>query len=248
MERAETLLIVIPMAGLSRRFREAGYDRPKYMLQAGGMSLFDHSVGSFESVFDSAQFLFIYRDVEGTDAFVRESVEALGIKNAKFAVLDIETRGQAETVALGLKQAGIQPDQPLTVFNIDTIRPDFQFGPAYLQSEGCLEVFQGAGDGWSFVESDPQNPGKVVRTTEKLRISDLCSTGLYSFGSVATFFAAYEKELLEDEHQAGELYIAPLYNHLIADGADIRFDLISADQVIFSGVPAEYEAFRKKLG
>ena len=41
-----------------------------------------------------------------------------------------------------------------------------------------------------------------------------------------------------------ELYIAPLYNLLIREGRDIRYELIPRDSVIFCGVPAEYDEFR----
>ncbi len=41
-----------------------------------------------------------------------------------------------------------------------------------------------------------------------------------------------------------ELYVAPLYNLLIREGRDIRHHLIGGDEVIFCGVPAEYDAFR----
>ena len=40
-------MIVIPMAGLSQPFTRAGYDRPKYMLEAHGRTLFDQAVLSF---------------------------------------------------------------------------------------------------------------------------------------------------------------------------------------------------------
>ena len=38
------------------------------------------------------------------------------------------------------------------------------------------------------------------------------------------------------------LDVAPLYNHLIAEGRAIGFEVIGRDEVIFCGVPAEYEA------
>ncbi|TOH10549.1 capsular biosynthesis protein, partial [Vibrio parahaemolyticus] len=44
-------MIVIPMAGMSSRFFKAGYKLPKYMLEAHGKSLFEHSLRSFESYF-----------------------------------------------------------------------------------------------------------------------------------------------------------------------------------------------------
>ena len=57
-------MIVIPMAGLSSRFTKAGYDKPKYMLEAFGRSLFWHAVSSFSNYFDSEDFLFIARDIQ----------------------------------------------------------------------------------------------------------------------------------------------------------------------------------------
>jgi hypothetical protein len=39
-------MIIIPMSGLSRRFTEAGYHQPKYMLQAHGRSLRGAGIGA----------------------------------------------------------------------------------------------------------------------------------------------------------------------------------------------------------
>src|SRR6476646_9211677 len=115
------------MAGLSQRFTAAGYDRPKYMLEAHGRSLFDHAVLSFRDYFDRLPFLFIARDVAGTADFVRARAGVLGIAEAQVAVLDQPTRGQAETVALCLGQANIDAATPLSIFNIDTFRPGFRY-------------------------------------------------------------------------------------------------------------------------
>jgi len=45
--------------------------------------------------------------------------------------------------------------------------------------------------------------------------------------------------------QGSELYVAPLYNTLIAAGADIRFHRIAHEAVVFCSVPEEYDAFLK---
>lgn len=50
------------MAGMSSRFFKAGYDKPKYMLEATGITLFEHSVLSFKNYFERESFLFIIRD------------------------------------------------------------------------------------------------------------------------------------------------------------------------------------------
>lgn len=235
-------MIVIPMAGVSRRFTEAGYDKPKYMLLAKGRSVFAHAVASFEAYFETLPFLFIVRDVADTPDFVRRECEALGVKRFQIVTLMAETRGQADTVVLGLSQANVADDEPVTIFNIDTFRPGFRFPDhAGRPVDGYLEVFRGEGANWSYVR--PSAPGEdvVAETAEKRPISDLCCTGLYHFRTAGQFREAFE--VGQDPGQNVELYVAPLYNVLIARGQTILYDEIPVSSVIFCGIPAEYVAF-----
>lgn len=243
-------MILIPMAGLSRRFTEAGYDKPKYMLDAHGRTLFDHAVLSFSAYFDSHPFLFVARDVAGTGDFLAERCEALGIADYRIVLLDAPTRGQAETVALGLAEGAIDDAMPITIFNIDTFRPGFRFPDFIDEADGYLETFIGEGANWSFVRPVEEGSDRAAETTEKRPISHFCCTGLYHFARAGDFRAAYEAEsqLAVSELQAGELYVAPIYNRLIAEGDDIRFTVVPRDEVIFCGVPAEYDAFLAKPG
>lgn len=237
-------MIVIPMAGLSRRFTEAGYDRPKYMLEAHGASLFDHAALSFAAYFDTMPFLFIARNVADTPAFVKARCRALGIRHSRTVVLDRPTRGQADTVAIGLERAGADAASPVTIFNIDTFRPGFAF-PAFNRTvDGFLETFVGEGANWSFVRPLSTGSDRAAETSEKRPISTYCCTGLYHFARAGDFLDALQADSGRDaaELEGGELYVAPLYNRLIAAGRDIRFTIIPRDQVTFCGVPAEYDA------
>lgn len=239
-------MIVIPMAGLSARFTAAGYDKPKYMLPLHGRSLFDHAVGSFARNFADTPFLFVFRDVAGTHGFVAERVAALGIRTATLVALDAPTRGQAETVALGLRRARVDPATALTLFNIDTFRPGFAFPEAARDPglDGYLEVFEGEGGNWSFVRPDPADPSRVVETSEKRPISRLCCTGLYHFAAGHDFLDAYGAGLNDPSLRGpgDEVFVAPLYNWLIDQGRRIGYQLIERRSVVFCGVPAEYEA------
>ena len=119
--------------------------------------------------------------------------------------------------------------------------------------DGYLEVFRGEGDHWSFVRPDETTPAvelKVSEVTEKIRISDLCSTGLYYFKTVELFNSLYEPTMSVDSTalQGGERYIAPLYNGAISQGLDIRFHLIERAEVQFCGTPEEYLALVEELG
>lgn len=237
-------MIVIPMAGLSSRFFKEGYEQPKYMLLAHGLSLFEHSVKSFEKYFKSEEFIFIVRDNYETPNFVRKKSEILGIKNFKIIVLHENTKGQAETVFLGLKEIN-KTEEPITIFNIDTFRPGFIYPELEALGDGYLEVFQGEGDNWSFVRAISNETTLIDLTTEKKPISKLCCTGLYYFKSSKDYIDAYNNyiRLPIEEWEKGELYVAPLYNYLIRKNKKIHYNLISREDVIFCGVPSEYKDF-----
>lgn len=237
-------MIVIPMAGQSRRFFEAGYTRPKYMLPLLGKTLFDWSVLSFRKYFTSEHFVFVVRDIFETPKFVAQSCENLGLNSYEIIILDRETEGQAETVFLGISGTKHRSStmEHLLIFNIDTIRPGFHFpGKVY---DGYIEVFKAEGGHWSFVEP-VDNTSFVKRTTEKERISDLCSTGIYGFRDTDLFLHAYYTEKNAVHRLSQELFVAPIYNHLIKEGAQISFYEVPEPSVICSGTPAEYETLLK---
>jgi len=238
-------MIVIPMAGMSSRFFKAGYEQPKYMLPAHGKSLFAHCVESFKEYFSSEKFLFIIRDVYDTEDFVNSECKQLNILDYQVISLHKPTRGQAETVFLGLEACTAHADESITIFNIDTMRPGFRHPVLNNDVDGYLEVFKGSGDNWSFAREDTENPGYVAETAEKNPISDLCSDGLYYFRNISLFRLAYEK--MEAAGEAGlakgEQYIAPMYNYLIQAGYKVSYVKIASKTVIFSGTPDEYTAF-----
>ncbi|WP_422766789.1 glycosyltransferase family 2 protein [Photobacterium leiognathi subsp. mandapamensis] len=239
-------MIVIPMAGLSSRFFKAGFNKPKYMLDAHGISLFDHAVKSFEKYFNNEKFLFIVRDVYQTPEFVKKRVDALGIKNAEIIIIDKETRGQAETVFLGLKESKCNENESLTIFNIDTFRPGYSYPNFDTVVDGYLEVFLGDGDNWSYAKTLNENSKKVIETAEKNRISNYCCTGLYYFNTAKDYLNIYKEYILlpKEQWDKGELYIAPLYNIMIKKDKNIFINLIDISDVIFCGVPDEYELFK----
>lgn len=234
-------MIVFPMAGLSRRFTERGYSVPKFQLPLWDGYVFDYAVASFTPSFGNTPFLFIFRETGGVRAFIEARTKALAIKDVRLAQLEAATAGQAETVEFGISAIEAPDATQLTIFNIDTFRrPErspFTLAP---NLSGWLEVFQGEGENWSFVKPDKDALGLAVETAEKVAISDLCSDGLYHFDTVAMFREALAAERAAPS--APELYIAPIYNHLISRGYPVGYVEIDKHDLVFCGVPAEYEA------
>lgn len=247
-------MIIFPMAGLSSRFAKAGYSKPKYMLHVGELTVFEFAIRGFRGLFNTEQFLFIYLEGQVDPDFIKKCCERQGLtsENVLLVGLPRPTDGQATTVVEGMLAAGVDVATSLTIFNIDTFYFDFQ-QPTFLKDldvAGYLDVFVEEGLHWSFVKpadrTDPE--GVALAVVEKQRISDLCSSGLYYFRSTAMFYRLFDayKHVPITNLQGGERYIAPLYQQLIDEGAQVRYRIIPREQVAFCGTPTEYTAFLAK--
>ncbi|MCR8686263.1 glycosyltransferase family 2 protein [Campylobacter sp. 1569] len=235
------MTIVFPMAGLSSRFAKAGYELPKYMLKLQKESVFYNVVFGFKKYFDNCSFLFIYRDIHNTKEFIKNECQKLGINTKICIELQNETLGQAHTVMLGLEKANIQDEEEILIFNIDTLRFNFIF-PEFIKNDevdGYLEVFEADGEQWSFVLPGKNN--RVLKTAEKDRISNLCSSGLYYFKKTKDFKEVFRYVKNNNLLVKNEFYIAPMYNYLIDQKKDIRYNRIDINDIIFCGTPQEYE-------
>lgn len=235
-------MIIIPMMGRSSRFFDAGYSVPKYELPLAGASVFDHVLRSFADYFDDEHFLFVVRqDFGGTD-YVKQRLEAHNIRHFEIVELAHDTLGQADTVYQGLQRtqaSAARLAEPLVIFNADSFLLSFRMPTVEELKDGMLEVFVGEGDHWSFVR--PGEDSTVLETREKVRISSLCSDGLYFFRSAGTFTHAFEKAVTRQVLEHGEYYVAPLYNFLIEDEMTITYRVIDRSEYVVCGTPAEYE-------
>lgn len=240
------------MAGLSSRFLNAGYTVPKYKLEIDGKSLFYKVVSSFREFFDREPILFIIR-FEDQD-FLLDEIKKLGIKYPLIKYINQNTQGQADTVYKGVEKLYQYEDERLIIFNIDTLRHNFSI-PQYVLNnyDGFLEVFIANGHNWSFVKPEFQflPMGKVLKTAEKERISNLCSSGLYGFKTIKLFKKYFKKARQLGLRVKNEYYIAPIYNLLIEDGYNIGYYRIDSCDITPAGTPAEYselvEKIKKKL-
>ena len=156
------------MAGLSGRFVNDGFLLPKYMLYVKNKSLFYLSVSSFQNYFNEHKIIFIARDLFDTHTFIVEECKKLGISNYEILILDKPTLGQADTVNIGLIHFKIDFEEPIFIFNIDTIRKNFVIPEDIVDFDGYLEVFKGDGGNWSFAQTESRDSTRVVETAEKI--------------------------------------------------------------------------------
>lgn len=234
------MTIVIPMAGASARFTSVGMS-PKYLLKVKPfLTLFDMSVRSFSKWFDTARFIIIVKD-EYAAEFAEHHLKTMKVKDFKIINLDFLTRGQAETVYLGLKDAGIEDDgDELMIFNIDTIRNNLVI-PDDIVWDTLFDAFydESPSKEWSFAKVDGNL--NILETAEKNKISNWCSTGLYIFRSIWLYIDAYKRAEKNSDYN---FYIAPLYNYL--KGLNNRVLVCQREDVDFAGIPSQYNEVVEK--
>jgi hypothetical protein len=237
--------VVITMAGAGSRFAHAGYDKPKYEIEVHGRTLFSWSMRSLRAFIDEGcRFVFVARNTAGINAFIRSQCEEIGIRSNELLLLDTVTDGQA-TTALVAQSVWDDMDRPLAIYNIDTYVSPAALSVSTIRGNGWLPCFPGEGDKWSFAAADPA--GRVSEVREKKRISSNATVGLYWFDSFRRYADAYQRYYSTPGHlDAHERYIAPLYNQLIADHAEVFLHQLQADDVCALGTPEDVALFRDR--
>ena len=244
------MTIVIPMAGASSRFFNAGYEVPKYMLQfPDGETMFEKSVSSFKSYFNIAEFNFVVNSSvsgPGIEMIIPNYCKKIGIKYYRIYDVKRLTRGQAETVFECLQAFGKEfSKESLFIFNIDTILHFFEL-PSDNMCAGFHAFYDIDADEhkWSFADAD-ETTLVIKKTAEKQKVGPWCSTGLYYFHSCEFFASLYLDAQADNNYN---YYIAPLYNlinHEYYNDELPKILICRKQDVTFVGVPEEYEAYRK---
>jgi dTDP-glucose pyrophosphorylase len=234
---------IITMAGLGSRFRNAGFDLPKYMIEARGRTLFEWSMlGLLDLKRPGDRFVFVARKDDGARDFVERQAGKLGIQESRVLEIDAMTDGQATTAMLALPH--LDADNPIAIFNIDTgLKPGVLHRSDAL-GNGWIPCFRAEGNAWSFCRIDANL--RVVEVREKARISDFATIGLYWFDSAKRYAETYARYYgVPGREEKGERYVAPIYNQIISDGGWVSWSEVDFSAVIPLGTPDEVLRFQK---
>lgn len=238
--------IVITMGGLGKRFREVGYNIPKYMIEVRGKSLFEWSLSSLEG-FSSYTDMYYFVALKETGISIKDFIHSkccnLSINNYKIIELEHLTDGQATTAMKACNYWNT--DNELLIYNIDTYVEPNQMNYSEIKGDGFIPCFSSEGNHWSFVKADGDN--KAVEIKEKVRISDNCTIGAYYFKSCNLYETMYREFYSNDEVLKsianGEKYISPIYNYMIEKEKNIYISRIDSDKVHVLGTPEELRLF-----
>lgn len=239
------LQIVIPMAGLGARFKDAGYEVAKPFLEIQGIPMIIQVIRNLTPRREHKFYLICREEHRATleDLAGQEQVEC------EILSTPITTQGAAETVMIAAPK--LDADEPLMIANCDQIIGlDIEMylkSVDLLDSDGCLMTMESNDPKWSFVKLDVD--GYVETVIEKEVISNQATTGIYNFRRTEDFTTAAKLQIEGNMKTLGEFYVAPIYNELIKQGRKISTLNVGALGGSFHGIgtPDDFEHYCREV-
>ena len=236
--------IVIPMAGLGKRFSTAGYLKPKPFIDVLGIPMIERVLINLRH--PNAKYILIAQEKH-----LRENakeVERIQSKfNCEFVEINENTNGSVETLLFS--ESLINNNNPLLIANSDQIVDikisDFINDAIDNDLDGSILCFRDKTKNpkWSYAKINSSNLVEEVR--EKQPISDIATVGIYFFKQGKHFIRSAKAMIKANDTVNGEFYTCPTYNYLISENKHVGAYIISEKLMHGIGTPSDLDLFLK---
>lgn len=243
--KVKKVQLVVPMAGLGKRFVEANYKILKPLIPIHGVPMVRVVVDNLMSDQIGHVVVVAQREiVESVD--LREILSHLEVPLTIVAV-DKLTEGPADTV-IQARQV-LNDNLPLVIANsdqyVDAVLSNFYGELIKTGDLGSILTMEDDNPKWSYVELDDN--GLVINVREKVVISNQATVGVYGYSSARLAWRAFSEMWRANDRTNGEFYVAPGYNYLVKEGISVTaINLGPVSTVMFGlGTPEDLETFIK---
>lgn len=238
--------IIIPMAGQSKRFRDAGYEIPKPFLPVNGRPMIQHVCDMFG---ETDEFYFICDRKHLDVPAYRDILNKIPRKHHVLGITP-PPEGPVATV-LHLRNA-IPADEAVIVSYCDfSVRWDYRYFKQQIgEYEGAIPCFRGFhpasfGDTYyAYCRVNADNELLELREKKSFtakRHEEFASAGIYYFDRWDSFTRHAEKALKDFKSVLPECYVSLLYNHMLAEKKKVL--VTEVEKFICWGTPKDMEQF-----
>jgi NDP-sugar pyrophosphorylase family protein len=220
--------ILIPAAGEGQRFKDAGYEDPKPLIQVAGRPMLGHVVHNLRP-FRPHRFVIVSQIPDDRLRLVP------WIHYGDLTIHTDPTGGALETI---LKARDVIQEGPLLVANCDQLVGfDVNNFLASAQHDGTFVTFKSSKEHHSYVLVEN---GVIRSIVEKMAVSYDAIAGVYYFADGLAFLNAAEEVVRKDYRVLGEYYVSTAIYLMIERG--YRFTTYDAPVAIL-GTPEEMQLF-----
>jgi HAD superfamily hydrolase (TIGR01509 family) len=209
----ESLNVLIPMAGLGKRFSEAGYEFPKPLIDVNNKTMIQAVV---ESLSIKANYIYLVQK-EHYEKYSLNTILNTITPGCKIVLVDGITEGAAVTCLIAKDL--INNDNQLLIANSDQIvdwdSREFLYTLQDKNADGGIATFKSNHPKWSYAKTN--DLGIVLEVAEKNPISDNATVGIYYWKKGSDFVKYAEQMIDKNIRTNNEFYVCPVFNEAISD-------------------------------
>jgi NDP-sugar pyrophosphorylase family protein len=241
--------IVITLAGHSRRFKEAGYKTPKFLIEIDGKPMIDHVVEMFN--LNNDRFYFVFNEIQNNEyPELADNLRKL-VKWCKIVVIPEHELGPVHT-AMFLTDI-IEDDEPVIISYCDMF-VEWNYSNfkneiiGYDAAIPCFVGFQPASYGttkYAYVRVDENMQMLELREKECFtdnRVDEYASVGIYYFKTWKLFNETALELMRVGFGNLKEGYVSLLSNLLVAKGLSIK--ITNVEKFICWGTPEDLSLYQ----
>lgn len=239
--------IIITLAGKSKRFLEAGYSTPKFLLEIGGKTILEHIPDMFSK---NDMFYFVFnknqiRDFPEIKTIIKKSVP-------NYEIIEIKTHDHGPVFsAIHIKS--IDKNQPVIVSYCDfLVSWDYlDFLSKTADYDMAIPSFIGLHPSsfgvtkYAYSKLNSKNELIELREKESFtnnRINEYANAGIYYFKSY-NLFQSLGRELLANKPEGlDEAYVSLISNLVVSNKGKVLITVVS--KFICLGTPFDYEMYK----
>jgi len=235
------MTILIPMAGMGKRFSEVGYVIPKPFLPLGKLTMIQSVINNIYN--DEANFIFVVNESQINPKALELQISEI---TNKFELMIIDHVPQGPAMSCLIARNKINNNQPLIITNCDQIIEDlnYEYFNNFIQFhrlDGCIGIFHSSNRKNSYVKVNDNN--EIVDIKEKVIISNLATNGFHFWKRGSYFVESSDQMIKNNDTVNGEYYVAPSYNYMIQSGMKVMPYNFNMHFPI--GIPEDYENYKK---
>ncbi len=231
----------MPMAGKGLRLADAGFEKPKPLIEIKNKTIMEWSINSLSL---DGTFIFCPKQ-EHIERFGIDSKLKEIINDCKIVPISYDTHGPVDTI-LNARDL-IDNNDELLITDVDHyVEWDAQFFNENIRKrdiDGCTMVFPEPqnNEAYSFVKLD--NDGFVIQSAEKISISSIATVGIHYFKRGSDFVKFADEMIKRKISIKNEYYVTPIFNLFVENNKKIV--TMPVKQMWPLGNPDEIHQFKK---